>query len=276
MRKPKAFDILEFEKDIQELARVTKRSLEQVNFQQAQLIGRDVMKFTPPYKDAKSLPKVKNAMDAGKKAIDREVGKVMRPISNLKFYNDPSSSVGQRLRQYVAEDKLKDASQLVNAMTPGGVLHYPDRQLHKSRLGKRGKVRKTGGIFYVVDEIMMAEYLQSMYKKIGQGVAGWIVMAKGLELKIPGIAKAKRKHRWPGTFQKFIGWRCIIKASNRVPYLQDSGRVDEIVGRATRIRQPKLKRQIKMTIAGNIKAQTRVVKVEEPTQPKIMDWVAAS
>lgn len=245
MAKQVKFDAVVFDDSIKRLARVYGKSKKAVADQQAGLILKDCIRFTPPYRGGNFKEESGSRFQIGKNSIINAVDRIFRSIESFSFANQ-MTDFSIRMMKYLREGRYESARHMLLDKT-GKVFHFaakPDRKWHFNNINKWGRSRKSQGVVWIGQPSAMKVYYQKLFSRVMRGVGGWSTSAKELGVSMP--SKASKAAKWRGdAVRKRTDYNYSITCSNDVPYLNRTERVAQITQRALNNRMRKIRLELR-------------------------------
>lgn len=245
MAKQVKFDAVKFDDTIGRLAKVYGRSKQAVADQQAGLILKDCVRFTPPYRGGEFKSESTGRFAIGKNAIVKQVDRIFRTIESLDVVHQQSRFSDELLKN-LRMGFTEDATNMMHRAT-GKWFRFaaePKREDHFKQIDKMGRSRKGQGVIFIGREEKLKRYYNKLFKRVMRGVGGWFNACKVLSVKLP--ARAIKAAKWTGGTQpKHTKFGYSITCWNDVPYLNNNQRAKRIVGRALNNRMRKIKSELR-------------------------------
>lgn len=217
---------------------------------QARLFVHDCIKFTPPFTEATQQESFNAQRRAGEKAVFNDLKRVFHPVlgevnpmrglsaapfTGLKMFQD--TKLAARARKYISTGNSYALEQLINTVSRGRVKFTPpvqqgaDPELHRLRRNKRGRTRKGGGPYLVMDNAHLRRYIGDKMENVGLAKSGWqrpYYATGGAQL--PAWIS---RHPVRGVYHDGQDARGFFeRVGNDIPWIQDTGAEVRIMERA--------------------------------------------
>lgn len=259
MAKQVKFDAVKFEETIGRLAAVYKKSKKEISKQQASLILRDCIRFTPPHRGGSFKQSDSRRVSIGKKSIIRQVDRIFRDITSFGFANQ-MSDFSIRMMDYLRDGRYGSAQHMLLDKT-GRVFHFartPERAWHLRNINDWGRSRKSQGVVWIGEPGAMKSYYAKLFSRIMRGVGGWMNAAKLLGVEMP--AQASKAAKWVGFSRtKESEWDFSVTCGNDVPYLNKRERVELIAQRSLSNRMKNSRLELKHASAAVAKKLQKAI-----------------
>jgi len=213
---------------------------------QARLFVFDCIKLTPPFPQTSPNSTSLNAhRAAGDNATFRDIGIVFKPIKEI---SGPRRGTQQTMKGlgFIRDEKLRNQVEkyalagdthavmkiLERIKVDAGVLQTVDAGLHKARRDKRGRVRRKGRPWVVLDTTSLKGYIRHKLSHVGMAKSGWQrpYYANG-GARLPAWIS---RHPVRGIYSSGRdGSGFYERVGNDIPWIQDTGAELRIIGRAT-------------------------------------------
>lgn len=238
---------------------------------QARLFVYDCIKFTPPFTPATHQEPFNVQRAVGERATVRDIGKVFVGTENVGprasrtaqaiFGSDPAipglkflegnPKLKAQVRKYVAAGNIEAIQTLLNRMNiTAPVIRTPDPDLHRLRRNNRGRVRKGGQRWIVMDTQSLKSYVRHKVGHVGLAKSGWQrpYYAVGGQ-KLPQWIS---RHPVRGIYESGHDDAGFYeRVGNDIPWIQGTGAELHIIGRATQNRIRNLSIEMAKLVAHN-------------------------
>lgn len=235
-----------FARDVQRLAKLTRKETPAVLKSVARALVADACALTPPTgktplgaagsnRRVTALPgNSKEAEQQGKKAIERDANQLFRTVESLKMA-DKDRPVGRTIRRLLRAGRFIELQELLRKL---GV-HVADI-LPQATIGTldfyrdaRGRIRRKGvraRFVLVRDGRSIARVIRVKQALVGTAKSGWRKAADLVGLRLPAWI---RKHGGAGiAAQSGTNDQTVFTVGNAVRYIQRAGREENIMERA--------------------------------------------
>ncbi len=228
-----------FNATMDDIAKLTNRSLTEVVKQQAGLFARDLMRLTPPFGKSPLKESYGDQRKIGNAAVSHDVSLVFKPLDGYGLlrgdWNTKHGDIGNQVRKAVAKKNFALAEFLLNRvdLKPLAVIDRATVELHRQKAGRA--LRISGRSYRVARKQSIEAVKRQLQKEVGEAKAGWM---RSLEMfGRPDEAPSwVRRHRSAGgAYETKSDTKPIVTIFNAVKYVQD--RAPEIIPIATRVRR---------------------------------------
>lgn len=189
-----SFDRNAFAEVSRRLLAVKRVTVERHILDQARLLGRDLIRLTPPFNQHAITESFNVQRRTGESAVRRDIGRVFQPISNLAILKKSGASKLKRSFERALERRDLRAlrAMLESAGFQVELVETVEPERHEAARGATGRVRKGHRPAYVLDERALKRYVEAKVRDVGKTKAGWLAAADALN--VPGIPQWIRRH----------------------------------------------------------------------------------
>ena len=249
------FDNRRWEQTIRDLAKITRKTTQDVCRQAARLVVEDAIAMTPPIPGrqgfGKGNAKVSDRTKAGKAAVARDIRKVMIPFGSTKMVMNGRSRAARDLRKYMQQGKTEAASAVFkNAGIDTEIYQTAQRWMHEDqringRVPRRG-IRR----FLIAKPGSITAYIATRQREVWKGVSGWNKAAHRLKCRARYWPAAAKKFFQPGHYAESSKGSDDVwfEFANKSPYMQKAGRDRNIMRRAFQGAQERLRKDLEVKL----------------------------
>ena len=219
---------------------VCQRDWQFVVKQQSRIVGEKLIKFTPP-----------KTASIGKRNVARDIGKVFADLSGTTW-EDKSLNKMWRAGNFEGVKKALESHPNKSEMP---IFRYKRifkstvRNIHKSAIGKNGRVPKNWRTSYAVaGKGELKKYIRKVQLQVGVAKSGWLAALTKLGGKAPNFVN-RHGVKYGGFIDGNKGDNPFFTLVNRVTTFPQEGTPMRILKRAFRVQTKAMENNIKRILS---------------------------